>query len=74
MRKPDSILIEGRSYNWQRLCALRRAQLEAWRASQGQQIALFELKDDCRPKSERCAEGRYSEPTMLDLMRSGGGR
>jgi hypothetical protein len=48
---------------------LRRQQREAARAAQGRQLALFELKQDSRPQSERSAGGRYDEPTMLDLMR-----
>jgi hypothetical protein len=70
MAKPDTIIIDGRCYSWQQLCALRRQQLEAWRAAQGRQLALFELKQDSRPKSERRANGRYQEPTMLELMRA----
>ena len=31
----------------------RRQQLAAWKSSQPQQPALFELKDDCRPAAER---------------------
>jgi hypothetical protein len=37
-------------------------------ASQPQQAALFELKDDCRPEAERTASGRYSEPTLFALI------
>jgi hypothetical protein len=36
MAKPDIILIGGHAYRWQAICELRR-----------QQLALFELKDDC---------------------------
>ena len=32
-------------YSWQQLCELRRQQLEAWRAEQARQLALFELRD-----------------------------
>jgi hypothetical protein len=28
-------------------------------------LALFELKDDCRPEAERTAAGRYLEPTLF---------
>ena len=48
---------------------MRREQAEARRASQGRQLALFELKEDSRPKPERSASGRYEAPTMLELMR-----
>jgi len=75
MAKPDTIIIDGRAYSWQQLNAVRREQLEAWQATQGRQLALFELKQDTRPKSERSASGRYEEPTMLDLMHiSAGGQ
>jgi len=43
---------------------LRRAQLAA--ARQAQQPALFELIDDCRPRSQHTAAGRYSEPMLFD--------
>lgn len=34
---------------------IRRQQLEAWKAAQPQQPALFTLKDDRRPDPERTA-------------------
>jgi hypothetical protein len=34
-------------------------------AAQPRQLALFELKDDCRPATERTAAGRYAEPTFF---------
>ena len=71
MSKPDTIILDGHGYSWQQLCELRRQQLEAWRAAQPKQPALFELKDDCRPATERTAAGRYQEPTLFALM---GGR
>jgi hypothetical protein len=46
---------------------LRREQLEIWRAEQCRQLALFELKDDCRPQAERTTAGRYLEPTFWML-------
>jgi hypothetical protein len=74
MTKPDIIIIDGHAYRWQQLCELRRQQLEAWRAAQPRQLALFDLKDDCRPAAERTAAGRYREPTLFaDLHRCGGG-
>ena len=68
MAKPDTILIGGHGYSWQQLCELRRRQLEAWRAAQPTQLALFALRDDCRPAAERTASGRYEEPTFLALL------
>jgi hypothetical protein len=66
--KPDLLIVDGHGFSWQRICELRRQQLEAWRAAQAQQPALFELKDDCRPLAERTAAGRYEEPTFLELL------
>jgi len=68
MAKPDTIIIDGHAYSWQRLCELRREQLEAWKATRKAQPALFELKDDYRPPTERTAEGRYRKPTLLALL------
>jgi hypothetical protein len=68
MSKPDTILIGGHAYSWQEICELRRRQLEAWKAAQPRQLALFELKDDSRPPSERTAAGRYTEPSLFGLM------
>jgi len=65
MAKPDIVLVDGHAFSWQRLCKLRRQQLEAIQAAQPRQLALFELKDDCRPATERTAAGRYAEPTFF---------
>ena len=69
MAKPDTIIVDGHAYSWQALCELRRQQLETWRAAQAPQLALFELREDRRPESERTAAGRYREPTLLGLMK-----
>ena len=68
MSKPDILIVDGHAFSWQRLCELRRQQLEAWKAAQARQPALFELKDDCRPAAERTAAGRYQEPTLFSLI------
>jgi hypothetical protein len=65
MAKPDTLIVDGHAFSWQRLCELRRQQLEAWKTAQAGQPALFELKDDCRPATERTAAGRYQEPTLF---------
>jgi hypothetical protein len=65
----DAVMIEGRAYSWRALCELRKAQMEARRAAQGSQPALFELLDDSRPQAERTASGRYSEPTFLCFIK-----
>lgn len=61
-------MIGDGAYSWRQLYEMRKAQLAASRAAQGRQLALFELKEDCRPKAERTAAGRYSEPSLLPLM------
>jgi hypothetical protein len=67
-QKPDTLIVDGHAFSWQRLVELRRVQLEAWRAERRRQPTLFELKDDSRPPSERTASGRHAEPTFLGLM------
>jgi hypothetical protein len=47
---------------------LRRQQLEAWKLSQPGQPALFALRNDHRPASERTAAERYSEPTLFTVL------
>jgi hypothetical protein len=64
----DVFMLDGHAYSWRKLCELRRQQLEAIRKAQPQQAALFELRDDHRPASERTAAGRYLEPTLLCLL------
>ena len=71
MAKPDLLVVDGRAFSWRQISELRRQQLEAWRAEQARQLALFELKDDRRPLAERTAAGRYQEPSLLDRMRGG---
>ena len=65
MAKPDLLVVDGRAFSWRQISELRRQQLEAWRAEQARQLALFELKDDRRPPAERTAAGRYAEPTLF---------
>lgn len=66
MEKPDTLIVDGHAFSWQRLVELRHAQLEAWRAEQMRQPTLFELKEDCRPEAERTAAGRYREPNLFE--------
>jgi hypothetical protein len=68
MAKPDILIVDGRGFSWQRLCDLRRQQLETWKKNETRQPALFELQTDCRPRAERTAAGRYREPSLLDGM------
>jgi hypothetical protein len=67
MAKPDIVVIEGHAYRWQEICELRRQQLLARQAGQPKQLALFALRDDCRPVAERTAAGRYQEPTLFSV-------
>ena len=69
MAKPDTLVIDGHAFSWQRLAELRRQQLEEWKTTQARQLTLFELKDDSRPAAERTASSRYQEPTLLEFMR-----
>jgi hypothetical protein len=66
MRTPDTIIIDGRAYSWRRIQEIRRWQVADWKARQVRQLALFELKDDRRPKAERTAAGRYRAPGLFD--------
>lgn len=72
MKAPDTIIIEGRAFSWRAILDLRRMQLEAWRAAQPQQPALFELRKDRRPAAERSAAGRYREPTLFSDLHGAG--
>ena len=68
MKKPDIIVIDGHALSWRRISAIRRQQLEEWEKARGKQPSLFPLRDDSRPKSERSAAGRYSEPSLLSAL------
>lgn len=61
------IELDGRRYLWRDILRLRREQRKA--ARQAQQPALFELKEDARPKAERTASDRFAEPSLLDFLR-----
>jgi hypothetical protein len=63
--KPDTLIVDGQAFSWQRLVELRRQQLDTWRAEQPTQLTLFELKEDQRPAAERSPAGRYREPSLL---------
>jgi hypothetical protein len=55
--------IDGKRCAWKDILQKRRDQLKQ---SRQPQPALFELKEDARPPSERTAAGRYLEPTLFD--------
>ena len=66
MAKPGILHVDGHAFTWRRLSELRRQRIEAWTKSEARQPTLFQLKTDCRPRSERTAAGRYSQPSLLD--------
>ena len=74
MAKPDILIVDGHAFSWRRLCELRREQLEARKEAEARQPALFELRTDCRPRSERTVDGRYRQPSLLESMRGEGQR
>ncbi len=51
MKRPATILIDGKRYLWRDVLEMRRRQLEESRKAQ--QPALFDLKDDHRPAEQR---------------------
>lgn len=69
MAVPDTIIVDGHAFNWRRVCELRRQQIEAWRTDAARQVALFELRHDCRPPAARTAAQRYQEPSLFDGIR-----
>jgi hypothetical protein len=68
MSRPDTIVIEGRAYRWHDILEIRRQQIAAWKTARPEQPALFALIEDCRPKAERTATGRYKEPTLFNCL------
>jgi hypothetical protein len=68
----DTLIVDGRAYSWRRLCELRRAQIEAQNRARLRQLALFELREDSRPVTERTAADRYQQPSLLDLTHQSG--
>lgn len=66
MKAPRFIEIDGKRHLWRDLVQLRRAQLAV--AARPEQPALFELRDDCRPATERRAAGRYLQPSLWSLL------
>jgi hypothetical protein len=66
MSAPKFIDIEGRRYLWRDILRLRQEQRRA--AAKAQQPALFALRDDRRPVTERTAAGRYREPSLFSLL------
>jgi hypothetical protein len=63
MARLQHIEIDGKLYLWRDLLQLRREQKQAY--ARAQQPVLFELKEDCRPVTERTVAGRYREPSLF---------
>ena len=64
-RAPRFIEIDGKRHLWRDVIKLRQEQRAA--ARQDEQAALFELREDCRPATERTSAGRYLEPSLFTL-------
>jgi hypothetical protein len=64
-RAPRFIDLDGKRYLWRDLLRLRQEQRRAARGAD--QPALFALREDCRPASDRTAAGRYQEPSLFTL-------
>ena len=67
MSRLPFIEIDGKRYLWRDILERRREQKQA--CARAQQPALFELKNDCRPSTDRTAAGRYLEPSLFDAGR-----
>ena len=69
MALPKFITIDGKRFAWRDVLQRRREQIAA--CAEPEQPALFELKEDHRPATDRTADGRYREPSLFSLL---GGR
>jgi hypothetical protein len=63
---PKFFIFEGKRVLWRDLLELRREQVLA--ATKAEQPALFGLRKDSRPATQRTAAGRFQEPTLFILM------
>jgi hypothetical protein len=68
MSAPRFIEIDGKRHLWRDIVKLRQEQRRA--AAKSQQPPLFELRDDCRPATDRSAAGRYREPSLFSVIDS----
>jgi hypothetical protein len=66
MPLPKFITIDGKRFAWREVLQRRREHREA--CAEPEQPALFELKEDRRPASDRTAAGRYREPSLFTLL------
>ena len=65
MSRPQFIEIGGKRFAWREVLRLRREQIESF--SKAEQPALFALRDDRRPPTDRTAAGRYLEPSLFSV-------
>jgi hypothetical protein len=70
MALPKFIEIDGKRIAWRDVLQRRREQIDA--CAEPQQPALFELREDHRPASDRTAAGRYLEPSLFTLLNEEG--
>jgi len=68
MAAPRYIHIDQKRYLWRDVLALRREQYKA--ARQHDQPALFEMRDDARPKTQTTASDRYRQPLLFEERQS----
>jgi len=71
MAAPKFIEIDGKRIAWRDVLQRRREQIEA--CAEPGQPALFELREDHRPASDRTAAGRYLEPSLFTTLLYGEG-
>jgi hypothetical protein len=57
------VTIDGKRHLWADVLKARREQAKA--AKQPPQEALFELREDRRPSTQRTASDRYENPTLF---------
>ena len=57
------LVLDNKHYLWKAILQLRREQRKVARQAQP---ALFELKDDQRPSSQRTASSRFEAPTLFE--------
>ncbi len=63
------IEIDGKRFLWHDLLQKRREQRQAMQA-RTEQPALFDLREDCRPPTERTAADRYLQPSLFTHLDS----
>ena len=60
MAKPDTLIVDGRAFSWQRLCELRREQLEAWKKAEA-------AAEEARQRAEDLAKQARSQGEEITL-------